>query len=62
VVGGRAYSEGDLKGAVRAARQFVGNGPLQGVGEGLHVVALARWLVVASFLPLGFLLWRRNFV
>ena len=62
VVGGRAYSEGDLKGAVGAARQFLGNGPLQGVGEGLHVVALARWLVVASFLPLGFLLWRRNLV
>jgi hypothetical protein len=62
VVGGRAYSEGDLKGAVGAARQFLGNGPLHGVGEGLHVVALARWLVVASFLPLGFLLWRRNLV
>jgi hypothetical protein len=62
VVGGRAYSEGDLKGAVAAARRFLGKGPLHGVGEGLHVVALARWLVLASFLPLGFLLWRRNLV
>lgn len=60
VVGGRAYSEGDLQGAIGAARGFLGRGPLQGVGEGLHVIALARWLVLASLLPLGFLLWRRN--
>jgi hypothetical protein len=62
VVGGRAFSEGDVAGAVRAARTFLGNGPLHGVGEGLHVVALARWLVLASLLPLAFLLWRRNIV
>jgi hypothetical protein len=60
VVGGRAYPESDLPGAIGAARGFLGRGPLQGVGEGLHVVALARWLVLASLLPLGFLLWRRN--
>jgi hypothetical protein len=60
VVGGRAFSEGDVQGAVGAARRFLGRGPLRGVGEGLHVVALARWLVLASLLPLGVLLWRRN--
>jgi hypothetical protein len=62
VVGGRAYSEGDLQGAVSAAQRFLGRGPLQGVGQGLHVIALARWLVLASLLPLGLLLWRRNIV
>ena len=61
-VGGRAYSEGNVGGAIKGARAFLGNGPLVGVGEGLHVVALARWLVLASLLPLGFLLWRRNIV
>ena len=59
-VGGRAYAEGDVQGALGGARRFLGHGPLHGVGEGLHVVALARWLVLASLLPLGFLLWRRN--
>lgn len=60
VVGGRAYPEGDVKGAIGAAHRFLGRGPLHGIGEGLRVVALARWLVLASLLPLGFLLWRRN--
>lgn len=60
VVGGRAYREGDVKGAIGAAHHFLGSGPLHGVGEGLRVVALARWLVLASLLPVGFLLWRRN--
>jgi von Willebrand factor type A domain len=62
VVGGRAYSEGSIDGAIGGARQYLGKGPLVGVGEGLHVVALARWLVAASLLPLFFLLWRRNIV
>jgi hypothetical protein len=62
VVGGRAYSEGDVSGAVKGARLFLGHGPLVGVGEGLHVVALARWLVLATLLPLLFLVWRRNLV
>jgi len=62
VVGGRAFSEGDASGAVNAARALLGKGPLHGVGEGLHVVALARWLVLASLLPLVVLLWRRNIV
>ena len=62
VVGGRAFSEGDASGAVNAARALLGKGPLHGVGEGLHVIALARWLVLASLLPLVVLLWRRNIV
>jgi hypothetical protein len=61
-VGGRAFSESDVGGAIKAAQLFLGTGPLVGVGEGLHVVALARWLVLASLLPLALLLWRRNIV
>jgi hypothetical protein len=61
-LGGRAYTEGNVDGAIKAARVFLGAGPLVGLGEGLHVVALARWLVLASLLPLAFLLWRRNIV
>jgi hypothetical protein len=60
VVGGRSYGQADVKGAINGAQRFLGRGPLHGVGEGLHVIALARWLVLASLLPLGFLLWRRN--
>jgi hypothetical protein len=62
IVGGRALREGDVQGAIRAARALLGRGPLHGVGEGLRVIALARWLVLLSLLPLGFLLWRRNIV
>jgi hypothetical protein len=62
VVGGRAYSEGDLGGAIAGARQFLGRGPSADVGVGLHVVALARWLALAALLPLLALLWRRNLV
>jgi hypothetical protein len=62
VVGGRSYPEGDVSEAVNGARLFLGHGPLVGVGEGLHVIALARWLVLVTLLPLVFLLWRRNIV
>jgi hypothetical protein len=59
-VGGAAFDESDLGGAVEAARGYLGKGPLEDVGEGLRVVALARWLVLATLVPLAFLLWRRN--
>jgi len=59
-VSGRTFSEGDAGGTLAAARAFLGRGPLAGVGQGLHVIALSRWLVLASLIPLLFLLWRRN--
>jgi hypothetical protein len=59
-VTGRTFPEGDVGGAVGAAQQFLGRGPLGNVGQGLRVTALARWLVLASLIPLFFLLWRRN--
>jgi hypothetical protein len=62
VVDGKAYDESDLGGAVGAARGYLGNGPVENVGEGLRVIALSRWLVIAALVPLAFLLWRRNLV
>jgi hypothetical protein len=60
VLGGRAYGEGDVRGALSASRSFLGTGPVASVGQGVHVVALARWLVLAALLPLVVLLWNRN--
>jgi hypothetical protein len=61
-IGGRAFDEDDLGGAIRAVRSYLGKGPLAGVGEGLRVIELDRWLVLASLVPIAFLLWRRNLV
>jgi hypothetical protein len=62
VVGGRSFSESDLSGAIRAARGYLGRGPVQTVGEQVRVTALAPWLVLASLVPIAFLVWRRNLV
>lgn len=56
---GSSYGENDIGGATSAVRGDLGSGPLEPVGQGLHVIPLARWLALAAFLPLGFLLWRR---
>jgi hypothetical protein len=61
-IGGRAFEENDLGGAIAAARAYAGNGPLEPVGRGLRVITLARWLALAALVPLAFLLWRRNVV
>jgi hypothetical protein len=62
VLDGRTFDEGDIRGALAAAREDLGTGRLASVGQGLHVVALARWLALAALVPLAFLLWRRNLV
>jgi hypothetical protein len=58
---GSELGGGNVGGAVKAATQFLGTGPLRPYGVGLHVVELSRWLALAALVPLGFLLWRRNF-
>ena len=55
-------SERELGRAVSAVRSAAGSGPLEAVGTQLEVVPLGRWFVLASLLPLGFLVWRRNVV
>jgi hypothetical protein len=59
-LGGRAFDQGNIDGAASAARQLLGKGTVARIGVGLHVVALAQWLVLVSFVPLLILLWRRN--
>jgi len=58
--GARIFDESQIGGAISTARRLVGRGPTVRLGEGLHVVALARWFVLASLVPLGLVLWRRN--
>ena len=57
---GRVFSEGDLGGAARTARDLVGSGPSVVRGERRWHVALAPHLAAAAFLPLALLLWRRD--
>jgi hypothetical protein len=60
LLGGRAFDEGKIRPAVAEARHLIGHGTLKNVGVGVHVTALAQWLVLLAFAPLAFLLWRRN--
>ena len=48
--------------AVRAVPLGRRERPVEAVGTQLEVVPLGRWFVLASLVPLGFLLWRRNVV
>ncbi len=60
VVGGSVFSEGDLGGAIGKARDLIGEGQVEPRGERRHQLALAPYLTGAVFLPLTFLLWRRE--
>ena len=53
------FSASDVTGAADAAREALGAGPVQKVTETARV-ALMPWVTLAAFVPLGFLLWRRN--
>lgn len=59
---GYAFDENQLSKAIAKARELLGTGPLEKRGQTLHVVALARWIVLAALVPLAFVLWRRNLV
>jgi hypothetical protein len=58
----RAFDESEVVQAIAAARGALGTGPLEDQGTALRVRPLARWFVLAAFVPLGWLLWRRNVV
>lgn len=60
-VGGRAFEEDELGEVVSAAREFVGEGEAKPLGEDRSRTSLAPYLFLGAFVPLGFLLWRRNF-
>lgn len=57
---GTAFEERQLGEALAAARSALGTGPTGPRGEELQSRQLARYALAAAFLPLGFLLWRRN--
>ena len=58
--GGRAFDEDDVDGAIAATRELVGEGKPRHVGEDPSRTSLAPYLFLSAFVPLGFLLWRRN--
>jgi Ca-activated chloride channel family protein len=60
LVGGQAFSEDDLAAAGDAIAEIVGEGETTERTIPGARVALMPWVTLAAFLPLGFLLWRRN--
>lgn len=61
-VGGRAFDEDELDDAIGAARSAVGEGPMVVTrSEQTDIDPLAPYVFLAGLLPLGFLLYRRNF-
>jgi hypothetical protein len=59
--GGRAFEEGEIGELAAGVREFVGQGKARPLGEDTSRTSLAPYLFLSAFLPLGFLLWRRNF-
>ena len=59
-MGGRAFSEDDASAAADAIVEAIGEGETSDRTIPGARVALMPWVTLAAFLPLGFLLWRRN--
>jgi hypothetical protein len=57
---GVAVGEHDYDGLVKRARAYVGSGPTKVLEKERRRFALAPYVAAFAFLPLGFLLWRRN--
>ena len=58
--GGSVHSEEDLLDAIRSTREHLGSGPTVTRGESSGRTALAPYLILATFLPVGLVLWRRD--
>jgi hypothetical protein len=58
---GAAFDEDEVSAAVRAVRAAAGRGASQGQMRAVEPTPLASYAFAAAFLPLAFLLWRRNF-
>jgi hypothetical protein len=59
-VGGRVVDESDLGAVQGAAEEFFGSGPTKARPFEGERVALMPYVTLAAFLPLAFVLWRRN--
>ena len=60
LVGGRVFSEGELGEVQNAAEDFFGSGPTKARPFEGERLALMPYVTLAAFVPLTFLLWRRN--
>ena len=60
VTRGAAFAEADVDSVVAKAREVLGEGETSARTIGSRRHPLASWLLVATALPLGFVLWRRN--
>jgi hypothetical protein len=58
--GGTAVEGADFDRLLRTARADLGQGPTHVLGNERRELALAPYLAALCFLPLGFVLWRRN--
>jgi hypothetical protein len=58
--GGHVYGENDLSALTQEIRAEAGSSPVETDVLGYARVALAPWFVLAGVIPLGFLLYRRN--
>jgi hypothetical protein len=59
-IGARVFDEDEAGRAAGAARSALGAGPMGPSGRELQSLELAPYAVLASFVPLLFLVWRRN--
>jgi len=59
-VGGSVFEEGSIGVVAQRARQYLGDGPTVVEGRERGREALAPYLTIAAFLPVGLLLWRRD--
>ena len=59
-IGARVFDENEAGAAARVVRQTIGSGPVGPSGRELDTVEVAPYAVLASFVPLAFLVWRRN--
>ena len=60
LVDGQAFSEEEVSAAGDAVAEIIGEGATSDRKIPGARVALMPWVTLAAFLPLGFLLWRRN--
>jgi hypothetical protein len=59
-VGAKVFHPSDVDRIAGAVRRAVGSGPVGPAGRRLRTTALAPYAVLGAFVPLAFLLWRRN--
>jgi hypothetical protein len=59
-LGGSAFNEYELGKVAAAARKALGDGPVGPYGEELQTRTLSVWVLPFLFVPLLFVLWRRN--